>query len=147
MAEGMVTGMMRLSASNYMSWKLRMEDILYVKDMYDPLGNEAGGDAKAGGDTVLHGSGGTSRGCGHPRRGCRTLRWECGWSSGDKDEVGVPVEKGCKRVVSKGEQQTPKLQEGSTDGSLGCTQPKDVRNRFFPYGYGGGDLLGSTPIR
>ncbi|KAB1215669.1 hypothetical protein CJ030_MR4G023330 [Morella rubra] len=41
MAESMVIGMMMLSATNYMSWKPRMEDILYAKDMYDLLGNEA----------------------------------------------------------------------------------------------------------
>ncbi|KAB1202001.1 Chlorophyll(ide) b reductase NOL, chloroplastic [Morella rubra] len=69
-----------------------------------------------------------NRGCGHPRQGCRTHRWECGWSSGDKDEVRVPVEKGCKGW-SRG--RTPKLQEGSTDGSPGCTQPKDVKNRLM----------------
>ena len=36
----MVISMIRLSATNYMSWKPRMEDILYAKDMYDPLENE-----------------------------------------------------------------------------------------------------------
>ncbi|KAB1200851.1 Palmitoyl-acyl carrier protein thioesterase, chloroplastic [Morella rubra] len=45
---------------------------------------------------------------GHPRRGCRTLRWECGWSSGDKDKVGVPVKKDA-RGGEQGEQQTLKL--------------------------------------
>ncbi|KAB1203690.1 hypothetical protein CJ030_MR8G025491 [Morella rubra] len=40
MAEGMVISIIRLSATNYMSWKSRMEDILYAKDMYDPLENE-----------------------------------------------------------------------------------------------------------
>ncbi|KAB1220841.1 hypothetical protein CJ030_MR3G023991 [Morella rubra] len=46
MAESMVTGMMRLSASNYMNWKPRMENILYAKDMYDPLENEVLGTSR-----------------------------------------------------------------------------------------------------
>ena len=36
----MVISMIRLSATNYRSWKPRMEDILYAKDMYDSLENE-----------------------------------------------------------------------------------------------------------
>ena len=34
--------MIKLTASNYAIWKPRMEDILYCKDLYDPIeGDEA----------------------------------------------------------------------------------------------------------
>ena len=34
--------MIKLSASNYAIWKPRIEDILYYKDLYDPIeGDEA----------------------------------------------------------------------------------------------------------
>ncbi|KAB1210505.1 Ultraviolet-B receptor UVR8 [Morella rubra] len=59
------------------------------------------------------------------------------WGRGTNGQLGHGVYVDRKRMqgmVSKGEQQTPKLQEGSTDGSPRCTQPKDVKNRFFPYG-------------
>jgi len=35
-----ISGMVNLNASNYSTWKTRMEDILYVKDLYEPILNE-----------------------------------------------------------------------------------------------------------
>ena len=35
-----MSGMVNLNATNYSTWKTRMEDILYVKDLYEPILNE-----------------------------------------------------------------------------------------------------------
>ncbi|KAB1224044.1 hypothetical protein CJ030_MR2G001320 [Morella rubra] len=129
-----------------------MEDIFYAKDMYDPLGNEAregawyqpvemqeqgeilfymGPVVQAGDAGTLGGGAGHSDGSVVGRLVTRTRL-----SASRKRMQGV---------VSKGEQQTPKLQEGSTDGSPGCTQPKDVRNRFFLMGMEGEICWGPHP--
>ena len=35
-----MSGMVNLNPTNYSTWKTRMEDILYVKDLYEPILNE-----------------------------------------------------------------------------------------------------------
>ena len=32
-----MAGMVSLNATNYTTWKTSMEDILYVKDLYEPI--------------------------------------------------------------------------------------------------------------
>ena len=33
-------GMISLNATNYTTWKIRVEDIFYVKDLYEPILSE-----------------------------------------------------------------------------------------------------------
>ena len=40
MADNNLGSMIILSVTNYAMWKLRMEDILFCKDLYDPLENK-----------------------------------------------------------------------------------------------------------